>query len=97
MQPNVSMPKRGGGMWNHCRLSFRFVRESVFLYAPAFSISFPLSAGYYPAFKHQPIVNLPSLRMFDANHDSTESVIQRTTEGNQRMISLHNSEGEKKE
>ena len=35
----VSMPKRGGGMWSHCRLSFRFVRESVFLYAPAFSMS----------------------------------------------------------
>jgi hypothetical protein len=60
-------------------------------------MSSPLSAGYYPAFKHQTIVSLPSLRMFDANHDSTESVIQRTIEGIQRMISLYNSEGEKKE
>lgn len=78
MQPNVSMPKRGGGVWNHCRLSFRFVRESVFLYAPAFSLSSPLSAVYYPVFKYHPIVSLGSLRMVNANHDSREVEIQRT-------------------
>lgn len=69
----------------------------MFLYAPAFSTYSPLSAEHYPVFKYQVIVSLGSLRVVNANHDSSKVIIQRTIEGIQRMIaSTRIKENEKK-